>query len=256
MAKYNKKKTYKKTYKKKKLPISLDRRIATIARSVFNKNTETKHVITTATDGVEIYHNSFQIVNSNPLRSSQGTGDDPLTSRIGDEINVRGLSFKMMLELNERYSDVTFRVMLIRSAKGDTPTRATLFKGMSGNKMLDAIDVERYKIIAQKYLKIKAPNDGLRDTTSEYGPGSGIMTNAVNPEHRFKTRATRIVKMWIPGKAFGRNGLVKYENATQQQQFFDHNLIVYAYSNYSTLQDVYYVGRINDCVTQLYFKDA
>lgn len=227
-----------------------------IAKRVVNNNIETKHVITTAEDGPEIFHNNFVLINDNPLRSSQGTADDVIHSRVGDRINCRGVSFKMMLELNERYSDVTFRIMLVRFAKGDTPTRSTLFKGLSGNKMIDAVDHERYRIVAQKYIKIKAPNDGLRDATVEFGPGSGIYTNAGDQDGRFKTRATRIVKMWVPGYKFGKNGLIKYENATQQVQFFDHHLIVYAYSNYSTLQDVYYVGRVNDCVTQLYFKDA
>lgn len=33
-----------------------------------------------------------------------------------------------MLELNERYSDVTFRIMVIKSAKGDFPDRARYFR--------------------------------------------------------------------------------------------------------------------------------
>ena len=65
---------------------------------------------------------------------------DPMVgdgNRVGDEITLKGISLKLMVELNERYSDVTLRMILVRSAKGDTPTRATLFKGQSGNKMLD-----------------------------------------------------------------------------------------------------------------------
>ena len=51
------------------------------------------------------------------------------------------ISFKMMLELNERYSDVTFRLFVVRSAKGDTPTSDTLWQGASGKYMeqMDAV---------------------------------------------------------------------------------------------------------------------
>ena len=63
-----------------------------------------------------------------------------------------------MLELNERFSDVTFRFMFIKSAKGDTPTRDNLFNGQSGNKMMDTINYERFSILQQKFIKMKAPN--------------------------------------------------------------------------------------------------
>ncbi len=49
---------------------------------------------------------------------------------------LRGISIKMMVELNERYSDVTFRMFFVKKAKGDTLTSATLFNGLSANKMV------------------------------------------------------------------------------------------------------------------------
>lgn len=49
--------------------------------------------------------------------------------RVGDDVNLRGVSCKMMLELSVGYSNVTVRIMIIKSAKGDTPTRDTLFSG-------------------------------------------------------------------------------------------------------------------------------
>ena len=67
----------------------------------------------------------------------------------------------MMVELNERYSDVTFRLVFVKCAKGDVPTRDSLFTGSSGNKMLDYINKERYTVLAQKFFKIKAPNMGI-----------------------------------------------------------------------------------------------
>ena len=62
--------------------------------------------------------------------------------RVGDEINIKGIGIKMMVELNERMSDVTFRLLPVRSVKGDLPNRATLFRGNSGNKMLGIFNAE------------------------------------------------------------------------------------------------------------------
>jgi hypothetical protein len=47
--------------------------------------------------------------------------------RVGDEINLKGISFKFMLEINERYSDVTTRITLVCTTRGDTPAIVNLF---------------------------------------------------------------------------------------------------------------------------------
>ena len=43
--------------------------------------------------------------------------------------------------------------MLVRLFKDDVPTRVSLFKGQSGNKMLDGLNTERYTIVFQKILR-------------------------------------------------------------------------------------------------------
>lgn len=79
----------------------------------FNKYIETKRAVTTSTDGVEIGHNFFISRSSNLVATSQGI-EDPISnssnsqSRLGDEVMLQGVSNKMMLELNERYSDVPY----------------------------------------------------------------------------------------------------------------------------------------------------
>ena len=65
---------------------------------------------------------------------TQGVQDNQLSTsqvRIGDQINLKGISIRMMLELNERYSDVSYRILCVKFAKGDTPTASTLFHGLS-----------------------------------------------------------------------------------------------------------------------------
>ncbi len=97
------------------------------------------------------------------LSTTQGVSDPnnaATANRIGDEINLKGIKCSIMVELNERYSDVTFRLMVVKSAKGDVPTFTTLFNGLSGNKMMDTLNTERYTIMYQKYFKLKAAGYG------------------------------------------------------------------------------------------------
>lgn len=230
--------------------------IRRIVKQVLNRNLETKRSNLTSTDGTQIFHNDFVSPDAALLSTTQGIADPMAAgtdSRIGDEIMLKGVSIKMMLELNERYSDVTFRILVIRSAKGDTPTRATLFTGLSGNKMLDTLNTERYTVLAQKYCKIRSP--GQTSTGGELAAGEG--NNRQDPTMgTVISRGTKIIKMWIPGSKFGKGGKITYENGSTQVKFFDYRVVVYAYSNYSTLQDVYYVGRINDYIKQVFFKDG
>jgi len=103
------------------------------------KTIETKSGVREISDGTEYVHNNLYNISSNFMQTSNGSGDveNSLGQRIGDKITLSGVAFTMMLELNERYSDVTYRMFVVRSAKGDTPTTDTLWNGASGNKMLE-----------------------------------------------------------------------------------------------------------------------
>jgi hypothetical protein len=207
--------------------------IRAVVNKVLARKMETKTSTSTSTDGTEILHNNFVVLDptANFLRTTNGT-DDPMTgdgNRIGDEITLKGISLKMMIELNERYSDVTHRLMLVRSAKGDTPTRASLFKGQSGNKMLDGINTERYTIVFQKTFKITAPNYGTVGAARTSGLGLIQEGNksAVGAEQVI-SRATRIIRVYIPGSKISKGGQLKYEDlSTSQIKFFDYTLVLY-----------------------------
>jgi len=192
------------------------------------------------------------IINSTFLRTTNGTMDAETTSgqRIGDKITLSVVSFKMILELNERYSYFTFRMMLVRSARGDTPTGTTLWEGNSGNKMLDNFKTERYSILFTKYVKMKAPNMSLVASGAQaVGSGYTFMNSGGN-DVQMQSHATRIVKFYIPGRKFSRNGVLQYENGTNLVKFFDYHFIIYVYSNYSTVDAggiAYNVGRLNKC---------
>jgi len=240
------------------------KRLQAYVRRQLAMNIETKQAVFTSPDGTEIAHNNFITLTSKLLKTTQGVQDPQANNvlcRIGDKVNLRGVSIKMMVELNERYSDVTFRLLVVKCARGDTPTRSTLFSGISGNKMIDTLETERYSVIAQKWFKIKAPNmvpmgDGIVYQTQEVKTGAGVFQPAGGYSNSTLSRATKIVKLWIPGMKFGNKGVLTYENGGEDVKFFDYHVLLYAYSNYSTSQDLWNVGRCNDYVQVMYFKDA
>lgn len=218
---------------------------------------ETKESTRASTVNVNMPHNNVYIVQDqnvagdlNPFRLVQGIGD-PMErgngARIGDKITLRGLLIRGMFETSLGRAKVFFRVMLIKCPKGDVPTRATLFKNDSANKMIDQVNTERYSIIMDKKFNIHCSNaapsavgaTGVPTTTTAAGIG------------------TKLIKCWIPGKKFGRSGNLTYEDASSTQlKFFDYKLVILCYDWLGTPQDINNVGLINELYCKLYFKDA
>lgn len=231
---------------------------AAIRRTLF-KNAESKNSQVSSPDYTQVYHNNAVIIANDILKTTQGVGDNEYTNvlnRIGDKITLIKAQFRMMLEINERFADVTYRIMLVRSARGDTPTNATLFNGLSGNRMLDTLNYERYTVLYQKWGKIKSANESggraAAEDLSIINPGTGMY---IAGDDKFHTsRATRIIKFDIPGSKFAKNGIIQYDGGGASQKFFDYNLLVFAYSNYST-SEVYYVMAVNDYYHRLIYKD-
>ena len=96
-------------------------KLQAVVRRALARNMETKHSNNhTSTDDARIGHNSFIIMDGDVLETSQGVGDNMnagTNNRFGDEITLKGISLKFMVELNERYSDVTFRMFLVQKPK-------------------------------------------------------------------------------------------------------------------------------------------
>lgn len=190
----------------------------------------------------------------NPFSMANQGADDAMAgpgSRIGDSISVKGLLIRGFFENALQRPKVYYRVMLVRTAKGELPTRANIFKEASGNKMIDQINRERVTIVAQKIFTINSSNSATNGVdangvpymsdTSRVGAGVG----------------TKTFKMWIPGYKFGRNGIVTYENASLSQvKFYDYRIAIVAYDWYGTPQDINAVGKVNEMYTKLYYKDA
>ena len=49
--------------------------------------------------------------------------------------------------------------------------------------------------------------------------------------------ATKVIKMWVPGRKFGRGGNLQYENNSYQLKFFDYKVVMLAYDWFGTPQD-------------------
>lgn len=110
--------------------IGAARTLQSVVRRALARHMESKMTNQTSSDGVEIGHNSFLTMDSNMLETTQGVGDGTTgtANRIGDEITLKGISMKFMIELNERYTDVTFRMFVVKKAKGDTLDASTFFR--------------------------------------------------------------------------------------------------------------------------------
>lgn len=249
------------------------RKIAKIARTVVRKaisrNIETKqsnHTVATT----NVYHNKIAIIDTNLFVTTQGTGD-PMTTdsanRIGDEINVRGLSIRFMMDMALNQSDVTYRAMIIKAAKGDQPDINTLFNGLSPCKLLDRINTERYSIVASKTFKITARNMTVPGTQSEFsnqtqgatGASTGVGYLSATVNYNAQGKATRLMNIWIPGSKLFRNGVCKFENGSTQTKFFNYYFIIYSWSNSDANVDPaqnIINGILKHYVCQMYYKDA
>jgi hypothetical protein len=148
----------------------MNRRLQAISRTI-----ETKDNVWKSNVNVALPHNQLhQVQNAqggrlNIFQVNRGPSDNMVDGggqRIGDEITVARVILRGMLENALGRPKVHYRVMVIRSAKGDTPTRDTLFGCNANNKLIDGINRERYMIIAQKIITISPSNPEANSVTS------------------------------------------------------------------------------------------
>lgn len=221
---------------------------------------ETKE-ITHRIAGTSMAHNALSLFNDadsgiryNPFRLSQGTADTDAHqniggNRVGDAITVKGMKLKMMFENSLERTKVYYRCMLLKCARGDAPTRTTLFKDRTNNKMLDAIDSKRYSVVWQKTFTCVPGNNSANSYATLTGVPTG-QTAAALP-------GNKIISAWIPGRKFGRNGNVQYEQgSTTNVKFYDYHFCVLVYDWNGTPQDLNNVGYLNEFYSTVYFKDA
>jgi len=189
--------------------------------------------------------NCFRIIagTTDPMEANNG-------NRIGDQISIKGLLIRGMVENALARPKVFFRIMLLRGAKGETFDRSTIFKGACANKMLDQVNTERFSIVAQKIFTANASNVAASGVETPLVSGAPLIATAGGV-------GTKTFKFWIPGAKFGRNGNIQFENLSATQvKFYDYRLVIAVYDWYGTPQDINNVGKLNELYTKLYFKDA
>jgi len=147
-----------KKHKSRKMTSALQR--LNTRMNAISKTIETKSGCQPFSDGFELGHNSALSYSTNILKTLTGVADPENTigQRIGDKITLQSVTIKGMIELNERYSDVSVKVLVIKSAKGDVPDNSNIWQGCSGNKLLDTFNTERFTVMRSKFIKLKAPN--------------------------------------------------------------------------------------------------
>lgn len=259
-------KAYKKTnkrYVKKAAKLSKPtyRAVKSIVQKQLNKVVETKKAVWSGDNYRQLQNNRLLIIDDTVLYTTQGTADPRNTdnqNRIGDKVLCKGVSFKMMLELNERFGDVTVRVMLIKYRRGDAPTMGTLFCEQAVNKQLDQVNTERFTILHQKYTKLRMGNRVIDAAqlvnTNSFGQNYDLTANA-----HVITRPTKILKFWVPGTKFGSKGILTYDSGSNDTKFFDYAIVVIPYADYAVPIDAAnapFICAVNEYVRIHYFQDA
>lgn len=243
------------SYKRRKLSAfsAFAARVNNLTRMI-----ETKEATWTSNVNVQLPHNNTYVVQGtggalNPLRCTNGT-DEPMGgntgSRIGDKISIKGLSIRGMVECAWSRAKVYFRIMLVKCPRGVTPDRASpLFKGCSTNKMIDTVNTEKFTILWQQTFNVSVSNPAPTGTIPNInGVPSGATPAGLG---------TKTFKAWIPGRKFGRGGVVTYEDTSSiNPKFFDYRIVILCYDWYGTPADINNVGVLNEMYTKLYFKDA
>lgn len=231
----------------------VDKRVDILYRMI-----ETKEGQYSSAKNVGLPHNQTYVVQKadatdlNLFQSLQ-QANDPMNqnnfNRIGDKISVKGVKVKGFVECAANRPKVFFRIMLLRCPRGQAPTRVNgLFKDDSNNKMIDCINTEKFGIIWQTTFNCTASNPITAGAVGVPGEPAASTTGGVG---------TRIFSAWIPGRKFGRNGIITYEDSsTTNVKYYDYRFVILTYDWYGTPQDVNNVGKLNEMYSKVYFKDA
>jgi len=236
----------------------VNKRISSLSRTIETKENQWKTPV-----NVGYFHNSLSAINDTTaaplnifklLRGYDDAGNGPTggSNRIGDQVSIKGVMFKLFIENALNRPKVFYDIMLIKFAKGDNPTTTTLYKGNAGNKMIDMIDKERYTVVARKRFTVSASNPAPSFASIPAGQPEELEVGGLYNAGM----ATKVVNIYVPGRKFGRGGNITYENNSDSQvKFFDYRWYIMVYDWYGTPVDNI-VGRINEGYCKIYFKDA
>lgn len=223
----------KKTYKKV-ASVKGTKSLVALINKISLKKVETKntHVIS---ENINLYHNT-PFIDYNHLGTTQAITDNDagvsnVSGRIGDEIILRGLSYKFWFANKLDRPNVMYKIIIYKY-QSNTPPAAPFHSQGTTNYMIRDLDTEKYKIV--KVVNFNLQNNAQRLISQDVFQGA---------------EGHKKVSIWIPLK----NQKCKYENGTSQPRFIDYAYSIVCYDSYGTLTSdniaSYAVNR------KLYFKD-
>lgn len=233
------------------------------ANAMVIAGSETKVAMFTSPDNIAIGHNNFITLESSVLSMRQVSESNQNVLKGAGMLNssryyAKGVSFRFMLENPADRPYVIYRFMVVRAAHGQNPDRTNLFEGVSGNKMIDYIDKDRFTVCFQKWIHVKAPNAGTQAGANANGTYDAA---DLLGEETVMTSPKKVVKLYWPCKKFVRlhdsadRETIDGVPDVRRSKDFNYHVLLYAYDNYITPQDLTTVGRVNDYVSKVYVKD-
>lgn len=159
---YRRKRSYaKRVYKKGKSPFtsySRTKQLIKLINKVSLKKAETKQAHFSQ-ENINLNHNGGMFI-TGLLRTEQGitdsdTGSSAYANRIGDEIIGRGIKFKFWIANKAGRPNLLYRLVVFRYQSLKTPVSSDVWKGSSGNKIMDDFDKEAFTPLYQRIFKIQ-----------------------------------------------------------------------------------------------------
>jgi len=154
------------------------RQVATIARRVFKKSSETKQQLMSdgSPSAALLYHNQDHLMFNgfNLLDTHHGTLDDAIGfsgangSRIGDEIFPTGLKIKFLFQTPPDRANIYIRFLLLKGH--DSYLDSTLPWHVNSlafpNVLLNNVDTDKVKVVMNKVWKIGSDAKDARTTSA------------------------------------------------------------------------------------------
>lgn len=177
------KKTYKKRYVKRSKKYGVSTKLARAIKSIALRNCETKHYQINL-ENLALYHNGCVTPITNCLQVYQGNTQ---TTRIGDEVYIKGVAFKFFFYNPPDRPNTSIRLIFFTSEYRETDTAMKWSAGTSPNLMLGVIDTDKINIIHQKVL---------RPLSGDYSLESGASNKEHGRYYSYYLKVNRKVKYY------------------------------------------------------------
>ena len=206
--------------------------LATMMKKVALKTTETKFK-NISMPKWELYHNTLQVSGTNIANSLVVQSDDD-DGRIGNEIYLTGIKFRLLLGQKADRPNVTFKIFVVEYDAGQAGTitnEAHFYHWVSQNVLLDPVQTNRWRILKKIVYKGNLGSLEVGETAKE---------------------KTYPLSFWIP---MNRKISFQQDSSSMVSMGMKDNLrvVIASYDAYGTLTSDN-IGYAQCCAT-CYYKD-